>query len=149
MQKSLGCTRAFTLLEIIIVLVLVAVIFGLAALSFTNALPSARLSAAARELSASIRQTKSLAQNRGEQQIFTINLDTRQYGIEGVTARTIPPEISIMVDDPISGEIHSGRYSILFQAGAGVEGGTVVLGYKKRTFLIQIDPVVGAVIVRR
>ncbi len=142
------CARGFTLLEIIIVLFLIALLFGLATGFFANVLPSARLGATARELSTSIRQTKSLAQNRGEEMILTINLDTRQYGIEGGAVKTIPREVSITVDDPALGEIRNGKYFILFGPGGGVEGGTVVLRYKKRTFLIETDPIVGSVIVR-
>jgi general secretion pathway protein H len=140
--------RGFTLLEIIIVLFLMALLFGLVTGFFANVLPSARLGATARELSASIRQTKALAQNRGEEMILTINLDTRQYGIVGGAMKIIPPEVSITVDDPALGEIRNGKYSVVFGAGGGVEGGTVVLRYKKKAFLIETDPIVGSVVVR-
>ena len=142
-------SHAFTLLELIIVMLLASLVIGMATLLFVNALPSARLGATGREISAAIRQMKVLAQNRGEDQSLIINLDTRQYGPEGGIMKNLPVNISIKVDDPVIGEIRNGKYSILFRAVGGAEGGTVVLGYRKRALYVQIDPVVGSVTVRQ
>jgi general secretion pathway protein H len=142
-------SRGFTLLELIIVMVLASLMIGMATLVFVNALPSARLGSTGRDISAAIRQMTMLAQNRGEDQILTINLDTRQYGPEGGFMKTVPANISIMVSDPIIGEIRYGKYPILFHASGGVEGGTVVLGYRKKILFIQTDPVVGSVVIRQ
>ena len=142
-------SRGFTLLELIIVMTLACLVIGMGTLLFVNALPSARLGATGREISAAIRQMTMLAQNRGEDQILTINLDTRQYGPEGRPMKTLPASISVMVNDPIVGEIRYGKYPILFRASGGVEGGTVVLGYRKKVLYIQTDPVVGSVVIRQ
>jgi hypothetical protein len=128
---------------------LASFMIGMAALLFANALPSARLGATGREISAAIRQMTLLAQNRGVDQVLTINLDTRQYGPEGGFMKTVPANISVIVNDPVAGEIRYGKYPILFHAGGGVEGGTVVLGYRKKTLYIQTDPVVGSVVIRQ
>jgi general secretion pathway protein H len=142
-------THGFTLLELIIVMTLASLMIGMAALLFANALPSARLGSTGRDIYAAMRQMKTLAQNRGEDQILTINLDTRQYGPEGGFMKTVPANISVMVSDPVVGEIRYGKYPILFHAAGGVEGGTVVLGYRKKTLYIQTDPVVGSVVIRQ
>jgi general secretion pathway protein H len=142
-------THGFTLLELIIVMTLASLMMGMAALVFVNTLPSARLGSTGREMSAAIRQMGTLARNRGEDQVLTINLDTRQYGPEGGLMKALPAQISVMVSDPVIGEIRYGKYSILFHAAGGVEGGTVVLGYKKKLVYIQTDPVVGSVVIRQ
>jgi general secretion pathway protein H len=138
----------FTLLELIIVMFLASLILGLTTLVFSNALPSVRLGTVGRELSATIRYIKYLAQNQGEDQILSIDLDTRQYGITGRFMKTIPAGISIRVNDPASGEIMKGRYSMLFHTAGSMEGGNVILQYRKKTLYIMTDPVVGSVIVR-
>jgi prepilin-type N-terminal cleavage/methylation domain-containing protein len=142
-------SRGFTLLELIIVMTLVSLMFGLSTVFFANVLPSARLGAMGRELSSAIRQMELLAQNRGEDQILTINLDTRQYGPEGGVMKTFPANISVMVNDPDFGVLRYGKYPMIFRATGGVEGGTVVLGYKKKILYIQADPVVGSVMIRQ
>jgi prepilin-type N-terminal cleavage/methylation domain-containing protein len=143
-----GRDNGFTLLEIIIVVTLVVLILGFTTLFFGNALPGARLNSTARELSAMIRYAKMLAQNNGEPQTVLINLDTGRYGIEGVQTRNIPEGINIRVTDPVAGEVSRGNYSVLFHESGIVEGGTITLWNTKRTINIELDPIVGSVVLK-
>jgi prepilin-type N-terminal cleavage/methylation domain-containing protein len=138
----------FTLLELIIVLFFIALILGLSTVLFSNILPSSRLNATAREMSATIRYAKHLALINGERQTITINLDSRNYGIEGIAHKNIPSAITIKVIDPLSGEVRNGKYSIIFSATGGTEGGTIVLSTNKKSVSIQLDPVVGSVVIK-
>jgi prepilin-type N-terminal cleavage/methylation domain-containing protein len=140
--------KGFTLLEIIVVITLVVLILGFTTLFFGNALPGAKLNSAARELSAMIRYAKILAQNNGEPQTVLINLDTGRYGIEGVQTRNIPEGINIRVTDPVAGEISRGNYAVLFHESGIMEGGTISLWNTKRTLNIELDPIVGSVILK-
>jgi len=143
-----GRGNGFTLLEIIIVITLIVLIFGLTTLFFGNALPGARLNSTARELSAMMRYAKMLAQNNGEPQTVLINLDTGRYGIEGVQTRNIPEGINIRVTDPVAGEVSRGNYPVLFHESGIVEGGTITLWNTKRTINIELDPIVGSVMLK-
>ena len=147
-ERVEGREKGFTLLEVIIVITLVVLILGLTTLFFGNALPGARLNSAARELSAMMRYAKILAQNNGELQTVLINLDTGRYGIEGVQTRNIPEGINIRVTDPVTGEVSRGDYAVLFHESGIAEGGTITLRNAKRTVNIEIDPIVGSVILK-
>jgi general secretion pathway protein H len=140
--------KGFTLLEIIVVITLVVLILGFTTLFFGNALPGAKLNSAARELSAMIRYAKILAQNNGEPQTVLINLDTGHYGIEGVQTRNIPEGINIRVTDPVAGEVSRGNYAVQFHESGIMEGGTITLWNTKRTLNIELDPIVGSVILK-
>jgi general secretion pathway protein H len=140
--------KGFTLLEIIVVITLVVLILGFSTLFFGNALPGARLNSAARELSAMMRYAKILAQNNGEPQTVLINIDTRRYGIEGVQTRSIPQGINIRVTDPVAGEVSGGDYAVLFHESGIAEGGTITLWNSKRRLNIELDPIVGSVILK-
>jgi general secretion pathway protein H len=140
--------KGFSLLELIIVLFLMTLILGLSAVFFANALPSNKFNATVRSISTTIRQARSLAQIHGERQTVTIDLDTKQYGIEGHESKSIPAGIYIKVIDPISGEIQTGKYYFMVQAGGSIEGGTVMLWDTKRQASIQADPVVGSVVIK-
>jgi len=142
-------SSGFTLIELTVVLFLMALILSLSTLFFGNTLPSAKLSATGRELSATIRQARSLAQLNGTSQAVLVNLDTRRYGIEGRGARSIPPEIGIKVTDPLRGEVQGGIYRILFEATGGVEGAIIDLWNTKRIMRIVTDPIVGTVTLRQ
>jgi len=138
----------FTLLELIVVVFLIILIAGLAGVFFANGLSSSRLSATARELSATIRYARSLAQIRGERQTVTLDLDARTYTMAARGTRAIPAGITVKVIDPLLGEVQRDKYEIVLNDSGGVEGGTVVLSDGKRSMSIQPDPIVGTVIVK-
>jgi len=144
MKKNNG----FTLLELIIVLFLITLILGLSTIFFANILPSNRLNATVRDISATIRQARTLTRTHGERQAVTIDLDSKKYGIEGRGVKDIPSDIYIKVIDPLSGEIYSGKYQIVLHATGSIEGGTIVLWNNKKTVSIQMDPVVGSVVIK-
>ena len=137
------------MLELTMVLFLMALIAGLATLFFGNTLPSTKLNATGRELSATMRLARSLAQLNGTPQAVLLNLDMRRYGIEGRAARSIPPEIGIKVIDPLLGEVQSGTYRILFEATGGVEAAAIDLWNKKKTLRIVTDPIMGTVTLKQ
>lgn len=140
--------NGFVLLELIIVLFLITVILGISTVFFANVLPSNRFNATVRTLSATIRQARSLAQIHSERQAFTIDLDSKKYGIEGRSFKNIPSDISIKVIDPISGEILKGEYRFILHETGSIEGGTIVLWNSKKTVSIQGDPIVGTVVIK-
>lgn len=143
-SKSYG----FTLIELIIVLFLITLILGLSAMYFSKSLSSSRLSAAARELSSSIKYAGTISRTEGVDRTITIGLDTGTYRLDSGKMGKIPEGVHVKVIDPLTGEIVRGDYSIIFHAEGGVEGGTVVLWNEKRTVNIQLDPVVGAVVIK-
>ena len=147
-EGARGREKGFTLLEIIIVITLVVLILSFTTLFFGNALPGARLNSAARELSAMMRYAKILAQNNGEPQTVLINLDTGRYGIEGIQTKNIPEGINIRVTDSVTGEVSRGNYAVLFHESGIAEGGTITLWNAKRTLNIEVDPIVGSVILK-
>ncbi len=142
-------SAGFTLIELTVVLFLMALVLSLSAVYFGNSLPSAKLTATGREISATIRQARSLAQLNGTSQAVLVNLDTRRYGIEGRSSRSVPPEIGIRVTDPLLGEVQGGTYRILFEATGGVEGAMIDLWNKKRMMRIVTDPIVGTVTLKQ
>ena len=143
-----GERSGFMLLELIIVLFLITLILGLSALFFANSLPSYRLNATVRDIAATIRQARSLAQIQSERQTITFDLDAKQYGIEGHGSKDIPSDISIKVIDSLSGEIYNGKYQLVAHPVGSVEGGTVIVWNAKRKVSIQTDPIVGSVVIK-
>lgn len=140
----------FTLLEIILVLTLAAVVLGFSSFMVLGmALPSARLDASAREMSAAIREARTLARLNGARQTLIINLDARTYGIEGRKTRAIPQDTGILIRDPFAGQIRRGVYRISFNSSGASESATIVLWSGKKTVSIQMDPIVGSVAFRQ
>jgi general secretion pathway protein H len=136
----------FTLLEVIIVLMLSLLILGLVMVSFSGLLSSARLQATVRDFSSSLRQARDLAKIHGEPQGWIINLDSREYGVEGRKVRKIPSNLQLKVVDSLEGEIQNGQYRLVFEPNGGMEGASFQLTDKKKTFAIELDPLMGTVV---
>jgi general secretion pathway protein H len=139
----------FTLLELIIVMALVALILGLSSVFFASNLPSARLNAVARELSATVMLARTQAEMRGEAQTLTINLDTREYSLEGNPSRAMPPNVTVKVTDPFAGDVEQGTYALRFEPYGPVPAATILLRNQTRRLIVELDPIVGAIITRQ
>ncbi len=109
---------------------------------------SAKLQATVREFSATLRQARDLAKIHGEQQGWTIDLDAREYGIEGRKVKKIPSNLELKIVDSINGEIQSGQYRLVFEPNWSMEGATFQLSDKKKAFKVELDPLLGAVVTR-
>ena len=140
--------NGFTLIEITIVLFLGTLLLGLTTLFFAQTLASGRLTATARELSATIRHARSLARINDIRQVLTFDLDRREYGLSGHPSKKIPAQLVLKIMDPYQGEIHTGKYQLMVESHRGFEGGVFYLSSKKRTIQIQLDPIVGSVVLR-
>lgn len=141
--------KGFTLLEMVIVMVIIVLILGMSTVFFANSFPSAKLNSLTRDLSTTFRQARTLARNRGEQQVLVVDLDGKTFGMTGHTAKAIPGEIGVRIVDPVEGEIGRGTYSFIFHSTGGIEGGSILLSYKSKTVAIEPDPVVGSVVVKQ
>ncbi len=138
----------FTLIEMLVVLFFITLILGLSTVYFSGGLASARIESTAREIAAIMRYAKSLARINHEKQIVTIDLDSRLYRIEGRNSRIIPKDVSIKVVDPVSGEISTGKYIMVYPATGSAGGENIVLWNNKKQLNIRTDPVVGSVIIK-
>jgi general secretion pathway protein H len=140
--------KGFTLLELIIVMFLIGLMLSLASVFFANTLPSSKFNATAREIAATIRHARTLAQLKGERQIITIDMDEHKYGIDGLGVKHLPDGVSVKVIDPRAGEIETGKYQLGFPPTGGIEGGTIILWSSKKTATIEIDPIVGSSVIK-
>lgn len=147
--RNRGSNRdGFTLLEIIIVLSLMTLILGLSAAFFAQTLPSQRFNAAVRDISVTMKHARALAQIKGERQIFTVDLDSKQYGLEGRGEKQLSQDITIKVLDPLLGEVGRGKYFFVFYTTGTFEGGTIELSNNKKKSRIYLDPIIGSIIVK-
>lgn len=137
--------RGFTLLELIIVISLISLILGISTVFLAGALSSSKLSSTVREIKATIRHARALAQSTGGSQSIVIDLDSRTYSIQGRAQKDIPDDVNIMVVDNVKGEeISNGSYRMVFNATGGIDGGRIILWNEKKKVYIEMDPITGA-----
>ena len=135
-----GGNQGFTLLEVIIVMVLITLVLGISTVFFANTLTSSTFNTTVKDISSSLRYTRTLAQIQGERKTFTIDLDARTFTIEGKGTREIPAHMNIKIIDPLHGEITEGQYQFIANAMGGVQGGTIVLWDERKTVSIGHRP---------
>lgn len=139
--------HGFTLIELTIVIFLMLLMLAIVSINFASRLSSNKLHAAAREISATLRHAKALTYLKGEQQAIEFDIEARQYGLAGQGGRQLPEDVTIMVTDPVQGELNRGKWQAVFFPEGGVSGGTVILTSKKAEVRLKIDPIVGSVVI--
>jgi hypothetical protein len=95
-----------------------------------------------------MKHAKALSKINGKSQTVTIDLDARKYRIVGRAEKKIPSGVHIKVKDTITGETLQGTYDFVFNTLGVAEGGSLLLWDNKRTATIEIDPIVGAMVVK-
>ncbi len=140
--------RGFTLMEILVVLVLMALILGISAALFGNALSGAKQKAAAREIVTALKYAKHLAVATNKRQVLLFDLDTGSYGIKGRRMKTIPEKtkLAIYESDINSRMITEGQYSISYDATGFSQWGWIRLTRDNKIIQIKPDPVRTALI---
>lgn len=136
------------MLEIIIVLALIGIMCGFSTLFFAGGLPSARLHAAARDISSVIRHARALASLNRENQTVIIDVKYRAYGIKGQPFKSVPEGITIETIDPVTGKVSQDTRTFRFYATGGQETGSVIVKNKEKVLRIDTDPVAGWVTVK-
>lgn len=140
--------RGFTLLELLIVIFLISLMLGISTVYFANSLPASRFKATVREMSSVMRHARVLARSSGEDRVLLIDMDAGSYAIEGAVAKTLPRDIKVKVMDPFEGELGSGIYRLVFRPMGAMDGAGIILSGPKRSATIELDPIVGAVVVK-
>jgi prepilin-type N-terminal cleavage/methylation domain-containing protein len=142
-------SSAFTLIEVIVVMALMALVTGLGAVYFAGNVGSSRVARSARDVAGTIRYGRALAAESGEARFVVFNLDSRSYAIEGRQPKVLPADIAMRVVDQLRGELSRGTHSMRLLPSGGVEGGTIVLQKGRSIVNIYPDPVVGVTVVKQ
>jgi prepilin-type N-terminal cleavage/methylation domain-containing protein len=148
MHNTSHTEKGFVLLELMVVLFLITLILGISTVFFANSLPSGKFHATVRDMSSALRQARSLAQIHHERQVVTIDLDAKTYGLENRGSRLIPSGISIKIIDTMRGDLLDGKYQFIMHPSGGIEGGNIILWDTRRKASIQLDPVVGTIVIQ-
>lgn len=138
-----GQGRGFTILEVLVVMVIVALLFAATPVLLQAALPSLRLQAASRDLAASLRLARSLAVSRGTAAEVRLDLERRRYRIPGLSKEhELPRGVSLRSTGATT---PGGREAVLvrFFPDGSSTGGRIELGAGDRAYVLEVDRVRG------
>lgn len=138
--------RGFTLLELMIVLVLGAVAYGVILGAPFGKASAGDLKAAARSLASGLRTAQSKAMVSRRDALLTLDMESREFTVadEG-TVRKISDRIDVKLYTALSEVANERRGAIRFYPDGSSTGGRITLSSGERRFLVDVDWLTGRV----
>ncbi len=133
-----GQDRGFTLVELMVVLVIIALVMGLVATSMSRSISGAEARSATRQLVASLRYTRTRAIIDKSEQVFQLDTEKRSYQAPGRKLVTLPKGVEVTITTARS-EITSEAVSgIRFFPDGGSTGGHIELLVNGREYRVNV-----------
>lgn len=143
--KSLA-SAGFTLLELLVVLMLMAMVYALAVPMISAGLPGTELKGAARQLAAGLRQARSLAVTRKEESTLILDVEQRNFKVSGDQRRyALPAKVDISLFTAQSELLPDKIGAIRFYPDGSSTGGRITVKSGVRKYDINVDWLTGQV----
>jgi general secretion pathway protein H len=137
--------RAFTLFEMLAVILLIGIAASAVAVSVTHGLASARINAAAGELAASLRATRTQAIVHGQQRVFQIDINNATYSGADKRDVRLPKGLDMSVTSAASDQSSSEIARIRFFPDGSSTGGRITLRSGRREWHVNVSWLTGAI----
>ncbi len=141
--------RGFSLVELIVVMVLIAVLAGVGAAAIGSGLPGQQLRGAAREMAVELRFARAQAIATGREQTFEINVADKRWTSAGKRAGTLPDELEIIATTARQEQPELETAVIRFFPEGASTGGRVVIKRGDAAWRIDVGWLTGEVILSR
>ncbi len=137
--------RGFTLLEMIVVMLIIAMMASLLGTSVVGRMDSVKVATAARDLTAALRYTRSQAVLHRQEQYLELNLETKSYVAAGQKSVQLPESMELKLLTAQS-EVSSDKVGrIRFFADGGSTGGRVTLISGGREWKVKVSWLTGEI----
>ncbi len=130
--------RGFTLVEIMVVMVIIALVMGLVATSMSRSISGAQARAASRNLVASLRYTRARAIIDKKEQVFQVNTENRSYQAPGRKQITLPKGVEVSITTARSEFTSESVSGIRFFPDGGSTGGHIELLVNDREYRVNV-----------
>ena len=138
--------QGFTLLEMLVVLLLVAVGFGLLASGISQGLKSAQERQVKRDLGLALRQVRSQAISAGQPASLRLDVLRNSYQLPGKTPRHLPDGMTLRLTTAATADSDEGPVGLItFYPNGGSTGGHLYLARGSQATRIDIDWLTGRV----
>ncbi len=138
--------RGFTLIEILVVMVMLAVIAGAVAYNMSGSLEAAKIRNASKDLVSALRQTRSQAVVKHEEQQLVIDVEQKNYRFPGKEEPVVlPAGMEIKVYAAASEVPTDKQAGFRFFSDGSSTGGRITLIYGERFWRINVAWLTGEI----
>lgn len=141
--------RGVSLLEMILVLALIAIMGGLAAMVVTGGVEGMRLRSHSKELAAQLRFARAQAVNSGQPKLFVIDPVAHRWQGPNDRHGRLPDSLGIHFTGARQAQARAGEGGILFFPDGGSTGGRIELSAGQAVMRIDVAWLTGQVTVSR
>lgn len=117
--------RGFTLVELLVVFAIMALVAGLVPMAYGRMREASQYRDAVRTMMSQLRSARVLAITEGREMRFTLDLQSRQYGVEGMLGKALPEPLQLRVTVADHEIAAGGKASIRFLPSGGATGGSI------------------------
>ncbi len=130
--------RGFTLLEIMVVLVLVALMAAVVGGGYARSIGGAQIRSAARDMLAGLRHTRAQAILGHRETVFTVDAGSKQWQADGKPPRQLPETMEVELLTAESELLSERKGNIRFFPDGASTGGQVVLRAGERAWILHV-----------
>jgi general secretion pathway protein H len=141
MRRSHG----FTLIEVIVVLVMLAVLAGTLAFNMSGALKASQIRGASKDLVAALRYTRSQAVIKHQEQRLMLNVTDKSYQAPGRDKVVLPEGMELKVFAAESEVPSEDQAGFRFFSDGSSTGGRITLIYEDRFWRINVAWLTGEI----
>lgn len=143
---ALRSVAGFTLLELLVVLALMAMIYGLAAPMISAGMPGTELKGATRQLAAGLRKARSLAVTQKQEAVLTLDVEQRRFTLTGDKREyALPTKLELSLYTAQSELLRDKVGAIRFYPDGSSTGGRITVAFGERKFHVNVDWLTGQV----
>jgi general secretion pathway protein H len=139
--------RGFSLLELVVVMVLIALVTGLGAAVLGSALPGRQLKAAAKDVAVQLRFTRARAIATGTEQVFELDVIGKRWRAAGERAGELPDDVELRVITARGESPAHDVAAVRFFPDGAATGGRVVLEMGEAAWRVDVGWLTGEVTV--
>lgn len=137
--------RGFSLLELLVVLIIVALMATVVGVSISRSIGGAEVRSASRDLMAALRYTRGQAILTRSEQTLSVDVEKREYQAPGKAAVTIPEGMTIRLLTARTERTGESAGTIRFFPDGSSTGGTVTLAAGEREWEVTVGWLTGEI----
>jgi general secretion pathway protein H len=149
LDKTIRSAGGFTLVELLVVLVIIALMLGLVGTSISRNISGAEMRTAASKVAASMRYTRTQAILKKSEQVFLVDTENRTYQAGERDAEELPEGMNVELNTARSELTSETAGGIRFYPDGGSTGGYVRLEANRRIYRVNVAWLTGEASVER